>query len=170
MFKYLAQIQKTFTPAQRIIALLILVFTIVTVTLGPSMIDRNTNDCSELEVRVKSQETQILQLTARVEQLNSELLQGQQQCTDNLIQKQQEIMGLINGMIAETQQQAGRAVERSRPRPAMVTEPEDPNEPRVSMMVIQPEPVRVSESQSYERTLAKLKQLKTQVSKTMKTN
>lgn len=170
MFKYLAQILKTFTPAQRIIALLILVFTIVTVTLGPSMIDRNTTDCSELEVRVKSQETQILQLTARVEQLNSELLQGQQQCTDNLIQKQQEIMGLINGMIAETQQQAGRSIERSRPKPVVVTEPEDPNEPRVSMMVIQREPERVSESQSYERTLAKLKQLKTQVSKTMKSN
>lgn len=167
MFSNIAEILKSFTPAQRITALLILVFTITLISLGPKMIDANTNTCAELETRVKSQEVQITELTERVQQLNTELIQGQQQCTDNLIQKQQEIMGLINGMIAETQQQAKNCNKSKTYHPTVIEEPEDPNAPRVSMMMAQPEPQNTNESESYEKMLTKLKQLKKQVSKTI---
>jgi len=62
MFEYISQILKSFTQGQRILALLILVVSIVTITLGPSLINSNTSTCDELTVRLKSQEQQIIEL------------------------------------------------------------------------------------------------------------
>jgi TolA-binding protein len=121
-----------------------------------------------LEVRVKSQETQILELNARVEQLNRQVLSGQQECTDNLIAKQQEIMSIINGMIADAQTKAKNCKKPVRPEPIIIEEANDPNEPRVAMMRIErdPEPI-ADDSKTYEEMLKGLKTLKGKVKKTM---
>ena len=103
MFKYISEILKSFSPAQRITALLILVFSIIILTLGPSLINSNTNTCDELNIRIKSQEQQIVELNTRVNELNTELLSGQKLCTDNLIAKQKEIMSIVNGMIHDAE-------------------------------------------------------------------
>jgi hypothetical protein len=103
MFQYISQILKSFTPGQRILALLILVISIVTITLGHSFINSNTNTCDELTIRLKSQEQQIVELNQRVNELNTQLLTGQKECTDNLIAKQKEIMDIVNGMIKDVE-------------------------------------------------------------------
>jgi len=103
MFKYISEILKSFTPAQRLMALLILVCSIVIITLGPSFIDSNTTNCDELNIRVKSQETQIIELNKRVNELNTNLINSQKECTDNLITKQKEIIEIVNGMIKEVE-------------------------------------------------------------------
>jgi hypothetical protein len=168
VFKYISQILKSFTPAQRITALIILVIAITAITLGPSLIESNTTTCTELGVRVKSQETQILELNARVEQLNRQVLSGQQECTDNLIAKQQEIMSIINGMIADAQTKAKNCKKPVRSEPIYLEEMQDPDAPKVSMMRIdrEPEPV-VDEAKTYEEMLKGLKTLKGKVKKTM---
>lgn len=169
MFKYIAQILKSFTPAQRLSALVVLVIAITAITLGPNWIDSNTNDCAELETRIKSLETQNEQLNTRVTALNTQLIQGQQECTDNLISKQQEIMGLINGMIDETQsgiKKCETPVRREVVR-TEVEESQDPNQPKVAMMVLEPEPQPAPESVELKKMLTKLKKLKTQVKQTM---
>lgn len=170
MFNNISDILKSFTPAQRITALLILVFTIVLVSLGPSIIDSNTNTCDELNIRlasqatqIKAQDSQILQLTVRINTLNTDLVQGQSECTANLIQKQQEIMGLVNGMIEETQRKAALAGRR---RDQMMNARPDQGNGDVALAYSQaqePEPVPV-----IDETLPKLKQLKAQIQKTMK--
>lgn len=103
MFNYISQILKNFTSSQRILVLLILVVSIVIITLGPSFINSNTNTCDELTIRLKSQEQQIIELNQRVNELNSQVLTGQKECTDNLISKQKEIMDIINGMIKDAE-------------------------------------------------------------------
>jgi len=103
MFKYISEILKSFSPAQRIIALLILVISIIIITLGPGLINSQTNTCEELKIRIKSQEEQIVELNTRVTELNTELLSGQRECTDNLIAKQKEIMDIVNGMINDAE-------------------------------------------------------------------
>jgi hypothetical protein len=103
MFQYISQILKSFTPGQRILALLILVASIVTITLGPSLINSNTSTCDELTIRLKSQEQQIVELNQRVNELNTQVLTGQKECTDNLISKQKEIMDIVNGMIKDAE-------------------------------------------------------------------
>lgn len=103
MFQYISQILKSFTPGQRILALLILVVSIVVITLGPSFINSNTSTCDELTIRLKSQEQQIVELNQRVSELNTQVLTGQKECTDNLIAKQREIMDIVNGMIKDAE-------------------------------------------------------------------
>lgn len=168
MFKYLAEILNSFSPAQRIIALLILVSTITTITLGPTLIKENTKDCAELELRLASQSRQISELNTRIETLNRELIAGQQLCTNNLIQKQQQIMGLIDGMIQETQTGVKSATLPVKAKDTHVNERQDPNEP-VMMMVARPEvaPDNRKEIESYQKTLKKLKSLKIQVNRTL---
>lgn len=172
MFNNISDILKSFTQAQRIAALLILVFTIVLVSLGPSIIDSNTNTCDELNIRLlsqatqlKAQEAQILQLTSRINTLNTDLVQGQSECTANLIQKQQEIMGLVNGMIEETQRKAALAV-RHRDQ-MMKVRPDQGNGSGDGELAYsrapEPEPVP-----AIDETLPKLRQLKAQIQKTMK--
>jgi hypothetical protein len=175
MFNNISDILKSFTPAQRITALLILVFTVVLVTLGPSIIDSNTNTCDELQVRLtgqatqlKAQEAQILQLTARINALNTDLIQGQSECTANLIQKQQEIMGLVNGMIEETQRKAEIAGNRERKlmrtRPVEESQGQDSELKLAYSRIEEPAPVPYP-----QETLTKLKELKAKIQKTIKT-
>jgi hypothetical protein len=165
MFNNISDILKSFTPAQRITALLILVFTIVLISLGPSLIDRHTTDCSELEIRVKSQQTQIMELSAQVEKLNRDLISGQSECTANLIQKQQEIMNIVNGMIEEAQCSVKPTVRRR--EQMMRTGPDQGSGAGDGELAYsrapEPQPVRV-----IDETLPKLKQLKAQIQKTMR--
>jgi len=168
MFKYIAEILNSFSPAQRIIALLILVLTIMVIILGPTLIKENTKDCSELELRLTSQDRQIKELTVRIETLNRELITGQQQCTDNLIQKQKQIMSLIDGAIQETQTQSRLASLPAPVKERYSEESQDPNEPKVMMMTLpESQPDNRKEIESYQKTIKKLNSLKKQVGKTM---
>jgi len=89
-------------------------------------------------------------------------------CTNNLIQKQQQIMGLIDGMIQETQTGAKSVARPTKVNDRHTNEKQDPNEP-VVMMMIRPEaePDNRKAVESYQETLKKLKSLKTQVNKTL---
>ena len=78
-------------------------------------------------------------------------------------------MGLINGMIAETQSGIRKCevpVKREAVR-IEVDDSQDPTQPRVAMMVREPEPVQLDQATELKRMLAKLKGLKTSVAKTM---
>jgi hypothetical protein len=59
MFKYISNILSQFTPAQRILALLILVLSVIIITLGPSLIDAITLDRTELTKDLNNKETRI---------------------------------------------------------------------------------------------------------------
>lgn len=123
MFNYISEILKNFGPAQRIMALLILLFSIIIITLGPSIIDAKTDTCDELRLRIKSQQEQIVDLNARVDELNKELLTGQKECTDNLIAKQREIMNIVNGMIADAERADNQQIVRVNPEKKMMVKP-----------------------------------------------
>jgi len=132
MFKYISDILKNFSPAQRIIALLILVSTIIIITLGTNLINSNTDTCDELKIRIKSQSEQITELNGRVNDLTSELLNGQKECTSNLISKQKEIMDIINGMIGDAERE--NDFEMSRKTNMMMIKP--PNDSVVRTKVV----------------------------------
>lgn len=167
MFKYISEILKSFTPAQRITALLILVFSIIILTLGPAIINSNTNTCDELTLRVKSQEEQITQLNQRVTELNSQLLLGQRECTDNLIAKQKEIMEIVNGMIVEAE--SANKSQRKKVMMRRVTYPDfsttDENgQPTMKVEAAPPPPVYEPVTDNSDMVY-KLKQLKNKIQK-----
>jgi len=63
MFKYISEILSKFTQGQRIIALLLLLFSITLIAIGPKIVESFTHSTDELEIRVQSQNTQIIELT-----------------------------------------------------------------------------------------------------------
>jgi TolA-binding protein len=172
MFQYISQILKSFTPGQRILALLILVISIVMITLGPSLINSNTSTCDELTIRLKSQEQQIVELNQRVNELNTQLLTGQKECTDNLISKQKEIMDIVNGMIKDAEYTNKQTIVKTDETRKMTTKRVDEGNGstgEVSEMRIQePEPKVIVVKDNTEM-IKKLKTMKTKIQTNFKT-
>ena len=172
MFKYISQILKSFTPGQRILALLILVISIIMITLGPSFINSNTNTCDELTIRLKSQEQQIVELNQRVNELNTQLLTGQKECTDNLISKQKEIMDIVNGMIKDaetTNKQKIVKIDESRKMTLRRIDDGNGSNGEVSAMRIEETEPKVIVVNDNTEMIKKLKTMKTKIQTNFKT-
>ena len=172
MFQYISQILKSFTPGQRILALLILVASIVTITLGPSLINSNTSTCDELTIRLKSQEQQIVELNQRVNELNTQVLTGQKECTDNLISKQKEIMDIVNGMIKDAEytnkQTIVKTDETRRMNMKRIDEGNGSTGEVSEMRIQEPEPKVIVVKDNTEM-IKKLKTMKTKIQTNFKT-
>jgi len=92
MFKYIASILKTISPAQRVIALSLLLLSITLITIGPKIVNSFTQDNEELKNKIKIQRTEITDLSDRVKELNKQVLANQQECTNSRIQREGEIL------------------------------------------------------------------------------
>ena len=172
MFQYISQILKSFTPGQRILALLILVMSIVMITLGPSFINSNTNTCDELTIRLKSQESQIIELNQRVNELNTQLLSGQKECTDNLIAKQREIMDMVNSMIKDAEHSNKQTIVKTDvPRKLTMKRMDNGDEStgEVSAMMIKEPETKVIIVKDNTEMIKKLKTMKTKIQTNFKT-
>jgi predicted RNase H-like nuclease (RuvC/YqgF family) len=95
MLKYVSGILKTISPTQRLIALCILVLAIVIMTVGPRLADSFTKDNEELKSKVALQKTEIAELTTRVNELNTQVISNQRECTNSLIAKEKEILDIV---------------------------------------------------------------------------
>lgn len=87
MFKYISEILGKFTQGQRITALLIVLFSVVVITLGPSII--NNNDCREVYNELEKQRSELLRL-------NSEIIEVQTNCTNKRIAREREISNILD--------------------------------------------------------------------------
>ena len=101
MFKYISTILKTFTPAQRILALLLLLFFITVIMVGPAMINSFKTNNDELIIRITSQNKQIKELTIRVDELNKQVIDNQRECTNQILEKEREIVLAVSSIINE---------------------------------------------------------------------
>ena len=95
MFKDISEILSKFTQSQRIIALLLLLFSITLISIGPKMVESLTSSSEELSLRVESQNTQIKELNTRVTELNTQIISNQKECTNAIVDREIEIMNQI---------------------------------------------------------------------------
>jgi hypothetical protein len=105
MFKYIATILKTFTSAQRILALMLLLFFISVIMVGPAIIKSFKSNDEELTLRITSQNKQIKELTIRVDELNDQVIDNQRECTNQLLSKEREIVAAVTEIINEAERQ-----------------------------------------------------------------
>jgi predicted PurR-regulated permease PerM len=100
MFNSIADILGKFTPQQRIIALLLVLFTITIVSVGPQLIESLKpivpEEYAEL---VESQNKKIQSLSSEIVDLNNKIVEGNQQCTNRLIDREREIATYIDELI-----------------------------------------------------------------------
>jgi hypothetical protein len=96
MFKYLSNILEKFSMAQRITVLTMLLFSTIIVTLGPTLIDSLTQDTEELRGIIETQSSELRILRKDVDTLNIVIRNNQRECTDQIIEREKEIMALID--------------------------------------------------------------------------
>jgi len=102
MFKYFSDILKNFTPAQRMIALSLLLLTVFLATTGPNFIKSFREDNKVLVDRVILQnrvidemKIDINKLNKNIDTLNYQLRINQIECTNLVIRREKEIMAQI---------------------------------------------------------------------------
>ena len=83
MFKYISEIIQNFTQGQRILALMIVVFSIILIVLGPSVI--NIFDEKDVKELTKEQRDEIISL-------NKQIIDSKAECTTTIIQLQDQII------------------------------------------------------------------------------
>lgn len=100
MFKSISDILSKFTQRQRIIALLLLLFSITLISVGPQLIDSwrgGTPD--EYRDVIQTQNEQIRDLQIELGELNTKLVSSFQECTDKVIQRERQIAKMIDDII-----------------------------------------------------------------------
>ncbi len=142
MFKYIADIISKISVKQRLAALGIVLISIVVISVAPKLISGLTQDNEELEIKVERQRTEIVKLNERVNDLTHQIMDNQTICTDKFINREREILDMLLKMESEAKNDNNKMVSRTermeRPR-VIIDENEDPDAPKVSMMVREPE-------------------------------
>lgn len=121
MFKYISTILSQFTSAQRIMALLILVFTIVIISLGPSLIGAITLDRGELVEDLNRKDAKIDFLEKRLDTLSNRIIDNQRNCTDMITSREEEFIKMLDKLKSELQNhedETDNLFETSSPPPA----------------------------------------------------
>lgn len=88
MFKYVSEIISQFSKSQKILALLILSFSIIIISVAPSFIDSVTMDKKELELKISDGDKKIKKLEGDVNSLDSTIRANQKVCTDDAFKRE----------------------------------------------------------------------------------
>lgn len=162
MFKYIASILKTISPAQRVIALSIVLLSITLISIGPKIVSSFTQDTEELKTKIELQRAEIADLTARVNELNKQVIDNQRECTNEIVSKEKELLTAISEIEAE-------ASKRPMPKLAVREESRMPgsgsgDNGEVAMMRM-PEPQVVEVPVTNPKMISLVKKLKTNIQK-----
>lgn len=101
MFKYISEIIGKFSMTQRITALVVLLITITTITLGPSILDAVSQDNEELNLKVERQRRQLILLSNEVDSLTFVIRKNQRDCTNQIIEREEEIYAQLDRLERE---------------------------------------------------------------------
>jgi len=101
MFKYISVIIGKFSITQRITALVILLIAIITITLGPSILDVVSQDNEELNLKVERQRRQLILVSNEVDSLTFIIIKNQRDCTNQTIEREEEIYAQLDRLERE---------------------------------------------------------------------
>jgi predicted PurR-regulated permease PerM len=96
MFKYISEILSKFTQTQRVVALIIILFSIVVISIGPKIVELTTYNNEELETKIELQKKIITELNENVNDLNQKVIKNQIECTNRIIERENEILLIVN--------------------------------------------------------------------------
>jgi len=99
MFKNISGILGQITPKQRIIALLMLLFTTVLVLTGPQLINSLRTVPTEYLELVDVQNKKIQSLSSQVIKLNEDVVAQSRQCTNRILERENEIAIMVGDLI-----------------------------------------------------------------------
>ena len=98
MFRYISEILSQFSTAQKVIALSLLLFSIVSISIGPSLIGAINLDKTELNAEIDKKDKKINQLEKYLDSKDSLIRYGQQSCTNQIIQREKEFVTMLDAL------------------------------------------------------------------------
>ena len=95
MFKYVSEILAQFSRSQKILALLLVLFSVVVINVSPSLISALTVDCKELGSQVERQNKRIIALETLVDSMDLKIRNNQRECTNEITSREIEFLGML---------------------------------------------------------------------------
>jgi hypothetical protein len=101
MFKYISEILAQFSRPQKILALLLVLFSVMTISIAPSLISALTVDCEELKLQVERQNKRIFSLESLVDTLDTKIRSNQRECTNEISSREEEFLKMLDDLKSE---------------------------------------------------------------------
>jgi len=98
MFKYISEILSQFTKTQKIIALILILFSIVIISVGPSFISTITLDKNELNDKIIQQKSLINKQSKIIDSLYLKEMDNIKECTNDKIKREKEFISLLDDL------------------------------------------------------------------------
>jgi len=101
MFKYIAEILAQFSRPQKILALLLVLFSVMTISIAPGLISALTVDCEELNLQIERQNKRIFSLESLVDTLDTKIRSNQRECTNEISSREEEFLKMLDDLKSE---------------------------------------------------------------------
>lgn len=98
MFRYISEILSQFSTTQKIIALSLLLFSIIAITISPSLIGAINLDKDKLNLEIDKKDKKITNLEKQIDSKDSIIRYGQQSCTNQIIQREKEFVTMLDAL------------------------------------------------------------------------
>jgi hypothetical protein len=92
MFKYIAEILAQFSTPQKVIALSLILFSIVVITIGPSIIESK----DELKEEVEAKTNKIKSLETELNEKDTKIREEQKSCTNEILEREKEFVTMLD--------------------------------------------------------------------------
>lgn len=166
MFKYIADILSKISAKQRVLALGILLLAITTIIILPKIVNSFTYDNEELTLKVQRQRLELLELNQRVTVLNKQVIDNQTECTNQMVQREREILDVVAMIESEVQKTNRKTIKVNEEKVINLPDNED-GTPAMKMMSIE-EPKVVVVKVDNSKVISMVKKLKADLQKNLK--
>lgn len=113
MFQNIKDILTTFTPGQRLIALLLLLFSLCIISVGPKIINILSHDDTLIQKRLDLQKELIDKQGQEIKKLNDTIIFNQINCTNRLIQRERQLYSMVDDVIKNEERKIRKNNSRS---------------------------------------------------------
>jgi septal ring factor EnvC (AmiA/AmiB activator) len=96
MFKYISEILSQFSTPQKIVALSLLLFSIVTISIAPSLINAINLDKNELNGEIEKKDNKISNLEKQINESETKIRKEQQSCTNEILTREKEFISMLD--------------------------------------------------------------------------
>jgi hypothetical protein len=97
-FRQIPEILSQFTKAQKILALVLLLFSIIIIVVSPSLISAITLDREELTNSINDKDIKINRLNSQINSLDSTIRSNQKYCTNTIIERETEFVQMLEDL------------------------------------------------------------------------
>jgi hypothetical protein len=95
MFKYISEIISQFSTPQKVIALSLVLFSIIIITISPSLISAITMDRKDLDKSIEDKKEIIKVLEEELKVKNLLIIDNGRFCTNEILKREQEFIGML---------------------------------------------------------------------------